>query len=465
MKQRKKSTLIIGGTLIILALVYFAGTVFFTEHFIYGTYVNDVNCSLKHYDVVEDEFEGVVEQYEMVIKERDCADEKITAKEVGMEVVKGDSFLKLARSQNRTAWPLLCTGRTDLNAKGFAKIDDYKAEKVIKKLNCMDDEGKNPSVNAIPEFNGEEFVVKKEFYGNVADKKKTVEVIKTSLEDFEREISLEEKDCYIKPERTEKSADVKEACVKMNNYCKAEITYDMVSHTEVVDKSIISQWVTCDDDLEITFDETKVQEYMREFGKKYDTVGKQRSFTAPNGKSCTVSGGTYGWSINEKEETKELLNLILDGAKVTREPIYKQRAATHGAQDWGDTYCDIDISAQHMWVVKNGSVAFECNIVTGRPNGHATPAGAYTVLSKARNATLVGRIDPETGEPIYRTPVSFWMPVTYSGVGMHDATWQPTFGGNWYQSHGSHGCINMSYSSAATVYQLVYTGMPVIMHY
>ena len=465
MKHRKKSTLIIGSIVIALMLIYFVGTVFFTDHFMAGTFINGVDCSLSHYDNVEKNFNSEIDNYELIIKEKDCADEKILPTDVDLEVVKGDSFLKLVRNQNRLKWPVLCTKRNELNATGFAKINEKKAEKFINSLNCMDDEGKYPSKNAVPEYNGDKFVVKKEVYGNVADKKKTVNVLKSALKDFQREINLEETECYILPERYEGDAGLEEACAKMNNYCKATITYDMISHTEVVDKDIISKWVTCDDELNVVFDEDKVKEYMREFGKKYDTVGKQRNFTAPNGKSASVSGGTYGWTINEKEETEELLKLILEGATVTREPIYKQRAATHGEQDWGDNYCEIDLSAQYMWCVKSGKVAYECPVVTGKPNGHATPSGVYTVLNKARNATLVGRIDPETGEPIYRTPVSFWMPVTYSGVGMHDATWQPTFGGNWYRAHGSHGCINMSYSSAATIYNLVYIGMPVILHY
>ena len=69
---------------------------------------------------------------------------------------------------------------------------------------------------------------------------------------------------------------------------------------------------------------------------------------------------------------------------------------------------------------------------------------------KQRDATLVGDIKPETGKPEYETDVAYWMQVTSSGVGFHDAIWQTAFGGTLYQisGTGSHGCINMPLDQA-----------------
>ena len=72
---------------------------------------------------------------------------------------------------------------------------------------------------------------------------------------------------------------------------------------------------------------------------------------------------------------------------------------------------------------------------------------------------------PDTGEPEYETPVDYWMPVTHSGVGFHDAPWQPAFGGDLYWTNGSHGCINMPWDGAAALYSMVAAGTPVVMHY
>ena len=76
---------------------------------------------------------------------------------------------------------------------------------------------------------------------------------------------------------------------------------------------------------------------------------------------------------------------------------------------------------------------------------------------------MVGRI--VNGKPLYRTPVKYWMRATWSGVGFHDASWQPTFGGDWYVTNGSHGCINMPSSMAKQLYNMLSVGTPIVIHY
>ena len=57
----------------------------------------------------------------------------------------------------------------------------------------------------------------------------------------------------------------------------------MTNQNVVVNKDLISGWVTYDDNMNATLDESKVKEWLREFGKTYDTVGTTRSITTPGG--------------------------------------------------------------------------------------------------------------------------------------------------------------------------------------
>ena len=50
-------------------------------------------------------------------------------------------------------------------------------------------------------------------------------------------------------------------------------------------------------------------------------------------------------------------------------------------------------------------------------------------------------------------------------VGMHDATWRRAFGGTIYLTSGSHGCINLPLHMAASIYEYVSTGFPVVCYY
>ena len=138
----------------------------------------------------------------------------------------------------------------------------------------------------------------------------------------------------------------------MNLYCKAKIIYPMTEEV-VVDASVISGWLAVDDKMQVTISEDAVRQWLQEFGDKYDTMGTTRTFTTPAGRETTVSGGTYGWSINEIAEYDVIVDAVKNGKMLEREPEYYigGTAAAHAMPDWGNTYVDVDLSAQHMWYV------------------------------------------------------------------------------------------------------------------
>ena len=254
---------------------------------------------------------------------------------------------------------------------------------------------------------------------------------------------------------------------KMNSYLGANVTYDFNPYTEVVDASVISKWVKVNKKMKVTFNKDAVKKYIASLAEKYDTINKTREFTTANGNNVSVVPGTYGWEMDQETEYEKLLSDIKKEKTVTREPAYFSKAAVHETMDMGNTYAEVDLSAQHMWLFQNGKVTLESDVVTGNPNigNRETPSGVYSILELQRNATLVGEKDPKTGKPEYRTPVAFWMRVTWSGIGFHDATWQPYFGGSLYLTNGSHGCINMPYDKAEALFGLLEVGMPVVIHY
>ena len=183
-----------------------------------------------------------------------------------------------------------------------------------------------------------------------------------------------------------------------------------------------------------------------------------------------MTGGTYGWSIDEDTEFQTIMNALNNQEVIAKEPQYYNSgtAVSHSMPDWGSTYAEVDLSAQHMWYVVNGAVALESDVVTGLPiPSRVTPEGVYSILEKKLDKVLVGEKDPATGKPEYETPVSYWMRITWQGVGFHDATWQRNFGGalNQISGIGSHGCVNMPLDKAKALYDMIEVGVPVIIYY
>ena len=49
-------------------------------------------------------------------------------------------------------------------------------------------------------------------------------------------------------------------------------------------------------------------------------------------------------------------------------------------------------------------------------------------------------------------------------IGLHDATWRGSFGGSIYKYNGSHGCINLPYWVAQTIYDKAPVGTRVYVY-
>lgn len=463
-----KALWITGGVLAGICLIYVAISVYFMSHFFVNTKINGKNFSGKTASDVEKYLQTNIKDYKLTILENEGRQDVISGSEIGLEYRAGTEAEKLLKDQNGFAWPKAFFMENSRKVSVNVSYNEESLNQRISQLSCLQTE-QTPAENAKPEFDGNQYVIKPEVYGNAVDKERLTEQVKAHITEFQPQLDMVETKCYAKPKYTEDSKEVQAACDAMNKYVNASITYPM-NEPVVVDKALISQWLQVDGEMKVSLNTEAMKQWFTAFGDKYDTQGTTRTFTTPSGKSATVTGGTYGWSIDEDTELVNLQNSILNGEVVTREPAYYAggTAAAHSGQDWGNTYAEVDMSAQHMWYVQNGQVVLETDVVTGEPiPSKITPEGVYSLMWKQPNATLVGEIKPETGKPEYKQDVAYWMQVTSSGVGFHDAIWQAAFGGTLYQipGTGSHGCINMPLDQAGALFNMIEPGTPVIFHW
>lgn len=460
----KKPWIIAGSIVAGLLVIYLGISAFFISHFYVNTTINGKDFSGKTAADVEEYLRQQVDGYELTILELDNATDVIRGSDIHLEYKENSDVEDALKAQNPLLWVKAFFSRTSTDVTINVEYDQTALDEKIQSLQAVVREQTEP-VSAYPKFDGNSFVVEPEVYGTAVNMETLTSKIEEYITEFKSELDMEAEECYKMPQYTSESPEVQAACDTMNQYCQASVTYTMTENV-VVDKTVISTWLSYDENMQVTFNEDAVREWMREFGSTYDTVGTTRSITTPGGKTVEVSGGTYGWSIDEETETQNLINSIKNGEVVTREPAYAQTAASHSAQDWGTTYIEVDLSAQHMWYIVDGSVALETDVVTGLPTAdRQTPAGVYYILYTERNATLKGETNPETGKPIYETPVSYWMPFTWQGHGFHDANWQSSFGGSRYQTNGSHGCVNMPVDQAGNLFSMISAGTPVVIHY
>ncbi len=461
----KKILLSMGVVIVLLAAAYFGIAMYFNSHFMFDTKINGVDFSLKEVSEVEDYLKKQVADYTLTLEESDGSREVIKGADIDIEFTSGERLKQLAEGQQKLLWIKSLWEPTEIEAKVGVKYNADKLNAVIDQLKCMDEKKQTASKNAYPAFKDGKFEVVPEVIGTKIDEEKFRAAVTKTIDGFVDNVNLREEDCYVLPKFTSESKEVIEAAEKMNSYLGAKITYDFGSETEVVDSAVISEWIKINKKkMKVSFNDDDVKEYIKKLAKKYDTKYNAKEFTTADGDKVKVEGGSYGWQINQDAEYEELTKDIKKAQVVTREPKYTSKAASHSGAGVGNTYAEVDLTDQHMYFIKNGKVVLETDIVTGNPNkGNATPQGIYTLSYKTRNATLRGE-KKANGEYSYETPVKYWMPFN-GGIGFHDATWQPTFGGDRYKSHGSHGCVNMPEEKAKELYDLISAGIPVVCHY
>lgn len=464
-KKRKKTAAIVAGIIIgVLVLIYVGFAIFFSSHFMFFTKINGTDFSLKSVSQVEAYMKQQVADYVLTLKESDGGSEKISGSDISLKYVPGEQLEKLAKKQNNFLWITSLWNHPKITSEIGVEYDKDALAKITEGLECLKPENQTVSVDAHPEFQNDKFVVVPEVVGTKIDTEKFNEAVTKAINGFKPTLDLFKTGCYILPRFVSDSQEVVAATDAMNSYLGANVTYDFNPATEVVDASVISQWVTVDADMNVTFNEEAVRAFIQSLADKYDTKGKPRTFTTATGNTVNVTGGSYGWKIDQEAEYNALIANIQNAETVTREPNYASRAASHEGNDVGSTYAEVDLSNQMMYFVQNGQVVLQSGIVTGNPNkGNGTPQGVYSLAYKALDQVLRGTKKPD-GTYEYETPVKFWMPFN-GGIGFHDATWQSSFGGSRYQTNGSHGCVNLPYDVAAQLYNLITAGTPVVCHY
>ena len=246
---------------------------------------------------------------------------------------------------------------------------------------------------------------------------------------------------------------------RLDTYRNMTVTYTFGSETEVLDGSTIDSWLKIDGE-NISVDQDQAKAYVENLATNYNTIYVPRTFHTSYGSDVTVSDNEYGFQIDQEGELNQLLQDLETGTPVTRDPVYSIAGMQrNGRDDLAGSYIEVSLDNQHLWLYKDGALVTETDIVSGAPTPEReTMRGAWPIAYKASPYTLT------SDQYGYNTTVTYWMPFVY-GQGLHDATWQSSFGGSRYKSGaGSHGCVNLPKDQAAIIYNAIDGGYPIIIY-
>ena len=458
-----KIAAVCGGVVVLVGAVggglYWHESLKYKTCFLPGTIVDGMDVTGKTAAEVEDAIMEQLKGYKLTINGREDLSESITGEEVGLYAEFDDTLAKAIAAQKPMEWGKYRFGKSvnEVNTDALIRYNDEMLGEAVDSLSCMDKENmREPQDAKISDYTSGGYTIIKEDEGTELLEDKVKEAVAAAVMSLAESVDLEEQGCYVSPSTTSEDEALKTACETMNKYVGARITYQFGDKSETLSGDEIHNWLTVNG-TSVRINEGKATEYVKKLAASYDTAYKAKSLKTSYGKTVSITGGSYGYKINQAKEAATLVSLIKNGEQTSREPEYSQKGASRTGNDYGNTYVEINLTAQHLYFYVKGKLVVQSDFVSGNAaKGWSTPAGAYSITYKQRNATLKGQG--------YATPVSYWMPFN-GGIGLHDANWRKTFGGTIYKTNGSHGCVNLPPAVAKTIYENISAGDPVLCYH
>ena len=447
--MKKQILLSLGVSLLTMISLVLLLLSFMEGRFFPGTRVNQLDLSLmKRKEAAEYFSNWKQEEFLLTLQDKEGNLEILTGKDIHLgyepdfsEVPKLDSFFILFSLGEKK----------DYNLKGKLFYDDAAVRDFAKNYAATHSTEEKPRGKFLTAYvPGAGYLIGDKKKGGKISEEALEKAIQNAINEGKNFIKLEDAGVYEEADKVEGLENLQE---EKNNALPGVIRYNFSGEVIELNSDTTLSWFK---DGGEELDNGQVKQFVKKLKTYTDTSGVARSFKTEDGRILSL-GGKYGFSMSEKKEIKKLTDSLLARENIVRDAEYEMVALARGAEDIGNTYVEVDIGRQKIFYFENGELQLSSDCVTGNvARRHGTPDGVYSLSYKAKNATLKG--------PDYEAKVNYWMPFN-RGIGFHDALWRNRFGGSIYRNAGSHGCINLPFSSAQDLFQKVYQGIPVVCHF
>lgn len=468
--NHKKPVLICGIVVLVLLIVYLAGMLYYNDKFLNGTMVNGSDVGGMTLQKANDQLSKKVNGQSLKLIFNDGQSEVLQSAQLGVSYNKDNSLNQLMKNQNKWAWFIGFFKNEKNTLTDLIQISDENLTNGIASMEHAKEENQIAPTDAYIQYKDGSFSIIEETLGSKFNIEELVKNIKVALSEGKQQLDVTKANGYVKPHVYKDDQDLNNQLKAANEYCLSAITYTTPKGKEIaLDGSTLITWLSKQDDGSYTKDESvfkeKLTAFVKELASQYNSIGATRTFTGKDGQSHTVSGGTYGFRVSTDSEVSALLKMINENkSENNRIPEHTGQLPSGENGGLGTTYLEINITKQHLWFVKDGSVVLESDFVSGKESDptRLTPSGTYYIYNKERNRVLRGTKQPN-GKYEYESPVSYWMPFN-KGIGLHDTSWRSTFGRDIYINSGSHGCINLPTGFAGSLYSQIYVNLPVVVY-
>lgn len=277
---------------------------------------------------------------------------------------------------------------------------------------------------------------------------------------LQSDVSVMVEAASIAPSVTENDAKLTQARDDANAYLQAAPEYVFTldrgeTAAESLNQEIIASFIRIGKDFSVTVDEEAIQAFATQLADRYSSEAYTGDFRTTGGGTVPFSVDYEGRCVDEAALAADILLCMTEGIDGIRDVPYRVFSDVVELP-FGGNYIEIDLTAQKLWVYKDGLCVVESPIVSGCvADGRFTPNGVYEIYEQEEDCWLTG--------PTWNDYVEYWL-AFYQSFGLHDASWRSEFGGDIYLYEGSHGCPNLPPELADDVYNNAPLGTKVILY-
>ena len=468
-KALKTAGITLGAVVGAVVGVYLIGAAVFAILFFPQTSVVGVDLSLKNSDGAHQALENKLAEHDLTIVGQGIR-LTMSSQEAGLGLNDEIISTKLRSTVNPWLWPYEVFQEHDLSDSFAVSVGSTNLADTLRAHADAVNATATQPINATVGYSADDdsFAIIPEQLGSAIDPDRLIEYVSTEITELPSKITLPD-DVLKLPDIRSDNPQLQTTIEAANKYLGGTIAFTLDGQTIAnLDKDTIGTFVVINPDLTVGLNDDAIAGWAAALADSYDTIGSERTYTRPDGKVVTVAGGDYGWSVSEdvlKDKAHESLNA---GTPMTMDLPFNSTAAVRvpvGQSDWGARYIDVDLSEQHARLYdETGALIWESEVVSGKDTPKKrTPTGVFYIKSNAGSSVLRGFEDDGSQ---YESYVRYWMPFSENyAVGLHDADWRGSFGGDINVYNGSHGCVNLPVAKARELSSLIRVGDPVVVHY
>jgi hypothetical protein len=461
-KWFKNRKFIIAIIIIVIAFIFTAMSYYQKTHFNPNITINDIAVSGLTADQALKKLQTSVLKNEIYIGEQLI----LEGKETQMGFTEND--LSEIKHFLKSQWTLFPSSEAKTYYLIPSKQDQYRSDvlktELKQKLISMNRDLKAP-IDAQASLEKGKIIISESMDGEHYD-------VISLLEEYDKQEYTSE--IYLKPiylqSIKEDSEIVQNQVKKLQDFLQHTVEYKVQDQVYSLKASELIINASLSEDMDVLITSDTINQKIAEINNSQSTLGKDFSFKTHSGSVISVKGQGYGWALDVEKESTLVQEAFEKGEKtISASNIYGNGWNGEGYgyetilnNGIGDTYAEVSIAEQRIWIYKDGKLVVTTNVVTGKHRTQEdTSPGVWYILYKRTPYTLTGS---SVGNPNYSIEVDYWAPFTNSGQGFHDASWRNNWSSDAYLTAGSGGCVNVPPSVMKEVYDNLSIYDPVVVY-